>query len=192
MSSNPSGKIIVFTAPSGAGKSTIVRYLLENNDNLDFSISATTRKPRKDEVDGKSYYFLSNKEFQDKIRNDEFIEYEEVYEDVFYGSLKSEIDRIWNNGQTAIFDIDVEGAVEIKKLYQDQVLTIFVKAPSFEILKERLRNRNTESEESYQKRVQKATREMKYEPYFDVTLYNDQLAVTLQEAEEIVSEFLNK
>ncbi len=190
MSSNPSGKIIVFTAPSGAGKSTIVRHLLGKYDFLDFSISATTREPRPGEEDGKSYHFLSKEEFQKKISDKEFVEYEEVYPDVFYGSLKSEIDRIWAEDKTAIFDIDVEGAVEIKNLYEDAVLTIFVKPPSFDILKERLRNRNTEDPQSYQKRIAKAAKEMKYEPYFDKVLYNDMLDVTLEEAEEIVEDFI--
>lgn len=185
------GKMFVFTAPSGAGKTTIVRHLLSHFDFLDFSVSATTRDKRPHEEHGVDYYFLSPEEFREKVENDEFIEWEEVYEDQYYGTLKSEVDRLWNLEKHIVFDIEVIGATNIKELYGEDCLATFVKPPSLEILIERLTNRKTESAKSLKKRIARVKREMKYEKTFDKVLVNDLLEVALKEAEFIVEDFLN-
>lgn len=183
------GKMFIFTAPSGAGKTTIVRHLLEKYDFLDFSVSATTREKRAHEVHGKDYYFLTKEEFADKVRNNEFVEWEEVYEDR-YGTLKSEVERVWSLGKHVVFDIEVKGATNIKELYGDRCKAIFVKPPSLNILVERLKNRKTESESSLRKRIARVKREMTYQNSFDEVLVNDLLPVTLKEAEFYVETFI--
>jgi len=163
-------KLLIFTAPSGAGKTTITRHLLEKFDFLAFSVSATTRSPRAYEEDGVHYYFLSKKAFKKKIKADAFVEWEEVYEDQYYGTLKSEVDRVWKSGKHIVFDIEVKGATNIKKLYGDQCQAIFIKPPSLEILIERLTNRNTETAKSLKKRIARVKREMTYQNTFDKVL----------------------
>jgi guanylate kinase len=186
------GKLIVLTAPSGAGKTTIVRHLLKNIPHLSFSTSATTRYQRPGEIDGQDYYFLSSSEFEQKIQEAAFVEWEEVYKGQFYGTLKTEIERLWAANQHIIFDIDVKGALNIKATYPEQTLTIFVKAPSLEALFERLQSRQTESAEQIQKRMDKAREEAAYEDQFDYVLVNDQLPTALAEAVRVVQRFLAK
>ena len=181
-------KLIVFTAPSGAGKTTIVRHLLGRFGQLAFSVSATTRAKRPHEQDGVDYYFLSQEDFQKKIAEDAFVEWQEVYRNQFYGTLKSEIERLTSIGKFIIFDIEVKGASNIKKFYRDEVEVVFVKPPSLRVLIERLRNRKTETPQSLQKRIRRAKEELKYENKFDVILVNDILEVTLKEAEMIVED----
>ena len=183
------GKMFIFTAPSGAGKTTIVRHLLKQYDFLDFSVSATTRDRRPHEVDGKDYYFMSREEFDKKVEADEFIEWEEVYEDR-YGTLKSEVDRVWESNKHIVFDIEVKGATNIKNLYGDKCKAIFIKPPSLEVLIERLTNRNTESASSLRKRIARVKREMTYQNSFDGVLVNDLLDVALKEAEFFVETFI--
>lgn len=185
-----SPKMIVLTAPSGAGKTTIVRHLLSKYDFLDFSISATTRAMREKETDGKDYYFISVTDFKIAVENEKFVEWQEVYVNQFYGTLKSEIDRIWENGKTIVFDMDVYGALNIKKAYGEKCLTIFVRPPSEEILIERLKNRKTESEAALQKRVERVKKEMTFEDKFDAVIVNDLLEVALKEAEYFVENFI--
>ncbi len=185
-------KLLIFTAPSGAGKTTITRHLLEKFDFLAFSVSATTRDPRPHEEDGVHYYFLSKKEFKKKIKKDAFVEYEEVYEDQFYGTLKKEVKRLWKEEKHILFDIDVQGAKKIKKVYGDEALAVFINPPSEEVLIERLKNRKTEDEKSLKKRIKKARKELKYANKFDTILVNDVLDVALKEAEEMVLAFINK
>jgi guanylate kinase len=186
------GKLIVFSAPSGSGKTTIVRHLLSKPElNLDFSISAASRPPREDEVDGKDYYFLSLEDFKKKIKNDEFLEWEEVYRDNFYGTLKTEIDRIWASGKNVIFDIDVVGGLDIKQIYPEQTLAVFVKPPSIEELKIRLKKRKTESEDKINMRVAKASIELATAPQFDFIIENNNLQKALDEAYNLVSDFVN-
>lgn len=186
------GKLIVFSAPSGSGKTTIVRYLLSKPElNLDFSISAASRPPRENEVNGKDYYFLSLEDFKKKIKNDEFLEWEEVYRDNFYGTLKTEIDRIWASGKNVIFDIDVVGGLDIKQIYPEQTLAVFVKPPSIEELKIRLKKRKTESEDKINMRVAKASIELATAPQFDFIIENNNLQKALDEAYNLVSDFVN-
>jgi guanylate kinase len=186
------GKLIVFSAPSGSGKTTIVKHLLDVEKlNLAFSISATSREKRGEEVDGKDYYFLSLKDFKGKIKNDEFLEWEEVYRDNFYGTLKSEVERIWKAGKHVIFDIDVSGGLRIKRKFPEQTLAIFVKPPSIDELKIRLKKRKTESEDKINMRVAKASAELATAPLFDRIIENNDLNVALNEAEELVFNFLN-
>lgn len=186
------GKAIIFSAPSGSGKTTIVKYLLENNPDLGFSISASTRDKRgRKEEDGKDYYFLTPEEFKRRIDQDDFIEWEEVYEGNFYGTLKSEIQRIWDSGKNVIFDVDVKGGINLKKYFGDQALSIFVKVPSMEALKERLVDRGTESEESLSRRLYKAKFEMGFQDKFDVVLVNENLQQTLKKAQELYTQFKN-
>ena len=186
------GKLIVFSAPSGSGKTTIVKHLLDVEKlNLAFSISATSREKRGEEVDGKDYYFLSLKDFKSKIKNDEFLEWEEVYRDNFYGTLKSEVERIWKAGKHVIFDIDVSGGLRIKRKFPEQTLAIFVKPPSIDELKIRLKKRKTESEDKINMRVAKASAELATAPLFDSIIENNDLNVALNEAEELVFNFLN-
>ena len=183
-------KLIIFTAPSGAGKTTIVRHLLKVRDDIAFSISACTRTPRYGEVNGMDYYFMNAEEFKRKIANEQFVEFEEVYENQYYGTLKSEINRLWDAGKNVLFDVDVKGALAVKRKYGDKALAVFVKPPSFEILKQRLTSRKTEDDASLRKRINRVREEMTYERYFDITVVNDELSVALQEAELIVDNFL--
>jgi guanylate kinase len=187
------GKLIVFSAPSGSGKTTIVRHLLKQEElNLEFSISATSREKRGEEINGKDYYFLSAKEFKTKIKNEEFLEWEEVYRDNFYGTLKTEVERIWSLGKHVIFDIDVSGGLRIKRKFPDQTLAIFVKPPSIDELKIRLKKRKTESADKINMRIAKASAELATAPLFDVVIENDNLDKALNEAYNLVSNYLNK
>jgi len=184
------GKLIVFSAPSGSGKTTIVRHLLNVDKlNLEFSISAASRNKRGEEVDGEDYYFLSLDEFKNKIEQDEFLEWEEVYKDNFYGTLKSEVERIWAKGKHVIFDIDVVGGLAIKKQFPENTLAIFVQPPSIEELERRLRDRQTESEDKILMRLAKSTKELSSAKEFDVILYNDVLEVAKEEAESLIGNF---
>lgn len=186
------GKLIILTAPSGAGKTTIARHLLATFDDLAFSVSATTRAQRAHELDGRDYYFITLEKFRQLIAEDAFAEWEEVYENQFYGTLKREIERLWAAGKHVVFDVDVKGALNLKRQYPEQTLSIFVKPPSAEVLFYRLRQRSTESEESLQKRITKAALELKYENYFDLLLVNDNLEDTLQQATQIVQHFIQQ
>lgn len=186
------GKLIIFSAPSGAGKTTIVHHLLKTFPNLSFSISATTREQRGDEVHGKDYYFISQESFLHKIAQKEFVEFEEVYSGTFYGTLRSEIERIWAQGKHVIFDIDVEGGLHLKRKYGEQALAIFVQPPSLEVLIERLTGRGTDLPEKLAERIRKADKELQYADRFDVILKNFELETACAEAEQLVSEFLSK
>jgi len=185
-------KLIIFTAPSGAGKTTLVKHLLSKFQDLAFSISATTRDQRPHEKDAKDYYFLSVEKFKELISNGAFVEWEEVYTNQYYGTLKSEIERLWKEGKHIIFDIDVMGAKSIKEVYPKETLAVFVKPPSPEILLERLRGRKTESASSLKKRVEKAKKELSFETRFDKVLINDDLEAAFVVAEKIVEDFLKK
>lgn len=185
-----SNKVIIFSAPSGSGKSTIVNYILERHPELEFSVSATSREPRGEEVDGVEYLFYSSEVFRQLVACDKFVEYEEVYPDRFYGTLKSEVNRIWSKDHVIIFDVDVKGGVNLKKYFGDKALSIFIQAPSVEILRERLIKRNTDSMEDIEKRVAKASEEMTYADKFDKILINDDLQKAYAEATEIVDSFL--
>ena len=185
------GKLIVFSAPSGSGKTTIVRHLLSVDYlNLEFSISATSREKRGEEIDGKDYYYLSTKEFKNKIKGDEFLEWEEVYRDNFYGTLKTEIERIWALGKHVIFDIDVAGGLRIKKKFPKETLAVFVKPPSIDELKIRLKKRKTENDDKINMRIAKASVELATAPQFDKVIKNYDLAIALKEAEELVADFV--
>lgn len=186
------GKLIIFSAPSGAGKTTIVRHLLEQNLNLEFSVSATSRGMRHTETDGKDYYFLSPEEFRSKIENNEFLEWEEVYAGTFYGTLKSEVERIRANGQNVIFDVDVVGGCNIKKFYGDEALAVFVQPPSVEELRNRLVVRSTDSPEVIEKRLEKAEYELTYASQFDRVIVNEVLEKAFEEAEKYIRDFINK
>ena len=189
--SNFEGKLFVFSAPSGSGKTTIVRHLLaQEKFNLEFSISATSRAPRGFEVEGEDYYFISLKEFKENIKSDAFLEWEEVYRDNFYGTLKSEVERIWALGKHVIFDIDVVGGLRIKKKFPEKTLAVFVKPPSVDELKIRLKKRKTESEEKINMRIAKASVELATAPQFDKIIKNYDLPTALKDAEELMSEFL--
>jgi guanylate kinase len=184
------GKAIIFSAPSGSGKTTIVKHLLSNNKDLGFSISASTRDRRgRTEVDGKDYYFLSPEDFKKKIDTNEFIEWEEVYAGNFYGTLKSEIERIWREGKNVIFDVDVKGGINLKKYFGDKALAIFVKVPSIEALEIRLKDRGTESDESLSRRLFKAKFEMTFQDKFDVVLINEDLKKSLEDAQRLYEAF---
>ena len=187
------GQALIFSAPSGSGKTTIVKHLLQHNSDLGFSISASTRDKRgRTEQDGKDYYFLSPEEFKEKIDNNEFIEWEEVYAGNFYGTLKSEIERIWKEGKNVIFDVDVKGGVNLKKYFGDKALAIFVKVPSLEVLKQRLNDRGTETPDSLSRRVFKAQFEMTFQDKFDVVLVNEDLQQSLKEAQNLYDNFKQK
>lgn len=183
--------LLIFSAPSGAGKTTIVNYLLDEFPQLSFSISATSRARRGDEVDGKHYYFLSEKEFRNKIASNDFVEWEEVYPRQFYGTLKSEVERIWRNNKVVVFDVDVIGGLNIKELYGDKAKAIFIRPPSVKHLEKRLRDRGTESEESIKKRIEKAEMELTYGNRFDEILINNDLDKAKADAKDIVKKFLN-
>lgn len=186
------GKLLIFSAPSGAGKSTIVNYLLEQNLNLHFSISATSRLPRGQEKNGVEYYFLTPDQFREKISNGEFLEYEEVYKDRYYGTLKSEVQRILDNGGNVIFDVDVVGGCNIKKYYDDKVLSVFVEPPSIEELRNRLVNRGTDTPEVINDRIAKAEYELTFAPRFDVVIRNENLETAKKEALSVISKFLEQ
>lgn len=186
-------KLIIFSAPSGAGKTTIVRHLLSKySDKLEFSISASTREPRGSEENGKDYYFISKEEFLHKVAKQEFIEFEEVYSGTYYGTLRSELDRIWSLGKSVIFDIDVVGGLRLKSKFPEEALAIFVNPPSLEVLQERLSGRGTDSQEKLKERFAKAELELSYADKFDVILNNFDLDVACQDAEKIVLDFLDK
>jgi guanylate kinase len=184
------GKLIIFSAPSGTGKTTIVRHLMESNLDLEFSISATSRQKRGNEEDGKDYHFFSPEVFKEKIKNNEFLEWEEVYSNQFYGTLFSEIDRIFANHHHVVFDVDVIGGLNIKKKYPNNSLSIFLMPPSLEILRERLLMRGTETEESFKKREEKAAIELGFAEKFDAIIVNDELKTAQEDAYRIVKDFL--
>lgn len=187
------GKLIIFSAPSGSGKTTIVKHLLNTNPDLGFSISACTRDKRgRNEVNGKDYYFLTPGEFKQKIDNNEFVEWEQVYVGAFYGTLKSEIERVWSQKKHVLFDVDVKGGLSLKKYYGNRALAIFVKVPSLEMLEQRLKARGTDSIDSISKRLFKVKFEMSFENQFDVTLVNEDLETTLVKAQQLVDDFLRK
>lgn len=188
----PNHKVIIFSAPSGSGKSTIIGHLLKLFPTLEFSISATSRSPRGKETDGKDYYFLSSDEFTLKVDNNEFLEWEEVYQGTCYGTLNSELKRIWQHGGTVIFDVDVKGGINIKKLLGDDALSLFIMPPSVEELRRRLVARATDSEEAIEKRVAKAELEISYSDKFDKIIVNDSLEYAIKEATETIKNFLNK
>ena len=183
-------KLIIISAPSGAGKSTLVRYLLSQNLNIRFSISATSRMPRGEEKDGVDYFFLTPNQFRSQIENDEFLEYEEVYPDRFYGTLKSEVDRIIAEGSNVIFDVDCIGGLNIKEFYGDKALSIFIMPPSIEVLRERLEKRGTDSPKVIEGRLAKAEYEMSYAPQFDVTVCNDDYERAREEILKLVTDFI--
>jgi len=185
------GKLVVVSAPSGSGKTSIVKEILAAGLGLEFSISACSRGPRINEQDGKDYYFLSAEEFKNKIANDEFIEWEEVYHGNYYGTLKSEIERIWQKGKHVIFDVDVIGGLNIKKKYTDQCLAIFIQAPSLAELEKRLRGRSTDSEETIIKRVEKAEHELTFAPKFDLIIVNDNFETAVNQTKQELEKFLS-
>ena len=183
-------KLLLFTAPSGAGKTTIVRHLLAKYDEISFSVSATTRSKRAHETEGKDYYFMSKHDFLGKVKAGDFLEWQEVYEAQYYGTLRSEIERLWKKGKHIIFDMEVKGATKIKNAYPNDTLAVFVKPPSPEILFKRLRERKTETEASLKKRIKRATEELTYEDKFDVVLLNDILEDTFKNAEQLIEDYL--
>lgn len=187
------GKVVIFSAPSGAGKSTIVNHLLKKFPELEFSISATSRAPRGNEQDGREYYFFSAERFRQLIAEDKFVEHEEVYPGSFYGTLKSEVERIWAKGHVIVFDIDVKGGVNVKRIFGDKAFSVFIQAPSVEVLRQRLIGRGTDSAEAIEKRVAKAASEMEFAAgKFDYVLVNDDLETALAEAEKIIGKFIEK
>lgn len=193
------GKAILFSAPSGCGKTTIIKELMASApkgsfrpSNLSFSISATSRVPRGEEVDGKDYYFLSHEEFKARVERDEFLEWEEVYRGTCYGTLKSEVERIWNEGKVIVFDVDVNGGKNIKRYFGKDALSIFVMPPSVEVLEQRLRSRGTDSEEAIVKRLARSAEELKQAPQFDVTIVNDDLRRAVEETRNVIERFLNE
>lgn len=185
------GKAILFSAPSGCGKTTIIRELMKYFDCFGFSVSATSRQPREGEEYGKDYYFLSREEFMHRVDRNEFLEWEEVYSGTCYGTLKSEIERIWNDGRVIVFDVDVNGGRNIKKYFGNDALSIFVMPPSVEVLEARLRSRGTDSEDAIVKRLARSTEELKQAPEFDVTIVNDDLQHAVQETRKVIEEFIH-
>ena len=183
-------KIIIITAPSGAGKTSITKYLMEKLSVLTFSVSAATRQPRGAEKNGVDYYFISNDEFKYKIQHNEFVEWEMVYEGKYYGTLKSELERIWSEGKVPVLDIDVKGAIHVQQQFNEGTLSLFIEPPSVDELKKRLQSRGTETEESLAARVNKASYELSFKEHFNKTVVNADLAVACMEAEKIVAEFL--
>jgi guanylate kinase len=186
------GKFIIFSAPSGSGKTTIVKHLLESGLPIEFSISATSRQPRGEEKHGKDYYFLTTEEFKKRIKTEDFIEWEEVYQGNYYGTLKSEIQRIWALGKHVVFDIDVKGGVNLKNMYPDITLAIFIRPPSVEELEKRLIARSTDDEATIKKRISKAKEELGYAEKFDIVIVNDNLDEAKAKAHKVVSDFINK
>ncbi len=193
------GKAILFSAPSGCGKTTIIRELMASTPagrfdprNLSFSISATSRRPRGEEVDGQDYYFLSQEEFRRRVEAGDFLEWEEVYSGTCYGTLKSEVERIWNEGKAIVFDVDVNGGRNLKRHFGDRALSIFVMPPSLEVLEQRLRSRGTDSEEAIAKRLGRSAEELQQAPHFDVTVVNDDLQCAVEETLRVVEAFLNE
>jgi len=191
LSSSFVGKAIIFSAPSGSGKTTIARHLLKTRNDLSFSVSACTRAKRPDETHGVDYYFMSTDEFREKINNNEFIEWEEVYDEMYYGTLKQEVERLWSFGKHIVFDVDVKGGIKLKQYFKEDALAIFVKPPSLKILQLRLKNRKTEDDNSFRKRIAKAMEEMKYEDKFDTTIINDDMNSAFRQSEEVVHRFLD-
>ena len=185
-------KLLIFSAPSGSGKTTIVKEALKRFDNLEFSISACSRLPREGEVHAKDYYFLTVDDFKQKIQNDYFVEWEEVYQNNYYGTLKSEVNRIWEKGNHVVFDVDVKGGLNIKKQFGDKALALFIKAPSVEELRKRLENRGTETQEQVKKRINKAEYELGFAKDFDVVILNDELEKAVEETINLVTEFLKE
>ena len=185
------GKLIVISAPSGAGKTSIVHHLLKSMDELSFSVSACSREKRDNETHGKDYYFLGVEGFQNKIKEDVFLEWEQVYENQYYGTLKSEIERIWSEGKTIIFDVDVVGGLNIKKQYPKECLSIFIMTPSIEVLAERLIGRGSESDESVKKRLDKAEEEISKNKKFDTIIFNDDFKTACEQTKEIITNFIN-
>jgi guanylate kinase len=186
------GKAIIFSAPSGAGKTTIVKHLLQLDLGLEFSISACSRPPRGQEVDGRDYYFMSVAEFKKHIEQDDFLEWEEVYRDHYYGTLKSELDRIWNQQKHVVFDVDVVGGLNLKEYFGQNALAVFVQPPSLQELEKRLRYRSTDTDEKIRERMVKSAGEMEYSARFDIILVNDHLAETLVSGRKIVQDFLDQ
>ncbi len=185
------GKCLIFSAPSGSGKTTLVNHLMEIRSDLRFSVSATTRQPRDYEVSGKHYYFIEPQEFRERIQRDEFVEWEEVYSDIFYGTLKEEVERIRNEGFTVIFDVDVVGGANLKEIFKTEALAVFVKVGSIEELEKRLRKRGSETDDSLKQRLSKAKEELGFEKKFDVTIINDDLQKAYDKVTEVVSEYLD-
>ncbi len=186
-------KLIIFSAPSGSGKTTVVQHLLKvMNDKLGFSVSATTRKKRPSETEGKDYYFLEEEDFRQKLAANEFLEQEEVYKGLFYGTLLSEVNRVWAQKKTIVFDVDVLGGINIKKQFGNKALAVFLRPPSIEVLMDRLRKRDTEVEHHLQERIDKANFELGFEKQFDIVIINDDLNHTLAQAEQVVKGFLQK
>ncbi len=190
MTQPTTGKVIIFSAPSGAGKSTIISHLLQDFPQLEFSISATSRAPRGEEVDGREYYFLSHDDFLKRASNSEFVEWEEVYTGTCYGTLRSELERIWNKGHIIVFDVDVKGGINLKRIFGKQALSIFIMPPSVEVLHQRLVNRGTDSPEMIERRVAKATEELTYSNLFDSIVINDCLTTAVEEARKSVTNFI--
>ena len=186
------GKAILFSAPSGCGKTTIIRELMQYFDCFGFSISATSRQPREGEQDGRDYYYLSRDEFMRRVGAGDFLEWEEVYQGTCYGTLKSEVERIWNEGRVAVFDVDVNGGRNIKRYFGDDALSIFVMPPSVEVLEQRLRSRGTDSEESIRKRLARSAKELEEASQFDVTIVNDDLQRAVRETRQVIEKFLSE
>lgn len=184
------GKVLIFSAPSGSGKTTIVKHLLKRFPELEFSISATSRAPRGEEKDGVDYYFMDAAEFMARVEEGEFVEWEEVYKGTCYGTLRAEIDRIWDRGHVVVFDVDVVGALNIKKLFGDQALSVFIMPPSVEVLRARLEGRGTDTPEAIERRLAKAEQEIEYAPKFDRVIINDNLETAYEEAVQVVGDFL--
>ncbi len=191
-SENGKGKLLVFSAPSGSGKTTLVHYLLESIDSLAFSVSATSREKRAGEIDGKDYYFMSPDRFRELINQNAFLEWEEVYDGIYYGTLFTEVERLMKMGKYVVFDVDVVGGLNIKKHYGSQALAVFIQAPSTKILAQRLRNRSTDSEESIGRRIEKAGWEMTFAEKFDVVIVNDELEQAKKQVFKLVNEFIKK
>lgn len=190
MNTDFQGKLIIFSAPSGAGKTTLVHHILRNFPQVEFSVSACSRPIRQGETEGKDYYFLSVKDFQQKIQNNEFVEWQEVYKDNYYGTLKNEVERIWAKNHVVIFDVDVVGGLNLKRNYGKNALSVFVKAPSIAHLEERLKKRETETPESIARRMAKAIKEMDYANQFDAIVLNDDIQSAFSQSEKLVRDFL--
>lgn len=184
------GRVLIFSAPSGSGKTTIVHEVMRRVDGLGFSVSATSRAPRPGEVHGKDYYFITPEEFRQKVDRGEFVEWEEVYPGTYYGTLRSEVERLWNEGKDVVFDVDVVGGSNLKRIFGEKALAIFIQPPSIEVLKQRLEQRGTETPESIQKRLAKADFELSHAKHFDRIIINDQLEVAIKEAVEAVQKFI--